>query len=469
MFRLWALVVKAFRSIYDRLFGGESTSAQPIRCFGTRRREQWLSFFRWVVRREHARRPGLSGQPSRCRKTAIELTELGRGVLARAQKKEYMYSLKLLAFLVMAPLFVGCGDDGASGSGQGGAAGTGGGDAGGGDAGGGGMASAPTVISNIPDDGAIGVATNGAARVAFSLSMDCATLTTGTFLLMETSGATPVAGSVLCADSKAAFWPSAQLASDSLFTATVTTGALSEAGVALEADYIWSFTTGALADTDVPVDLGTAADYAILAKAAISTVPTALITGHIGVSPAAATYLTGFSLSVDASGEFATSPQVTGRVFAADYAAPTPTKLTTAVLDMQLAFSEAAARAPDTTELGAGNIGGMTLPAGVYKWGTSLLLPSDVTLDGSATDVWIFQIAGDLLLSSAVQVSLSGGAQARNIFWQVAGLVDVGTTAQLEGVVLTETAVTVQTGASVHGRLLAQTAVSLDGNAITEP
>lgn len=217
------------------------------------------------------------------------------------------------------------------------------------------------------------------------------------------------------------------------------------------------------------MELGTAGDYVVLAKAAISTVPAAVITGNIGVSPAASTYITGFSLSVDATGVFATSPQVAGKVFAADYAAPTPANLTTAVLDMQLAYGDAAARVPDATELGAGDIGGMTLSPGVYKWGTGLLVPTDVTLSGSSTDVWIFQIAGDLLLSSGARVQLAGGAEARNVFWQVAGLVDLGTTAQLEGVVLTETAVTVQTGAAVHGRLLAQTAVSLDANVVTEP
>lgn len=330
-------------------------------------------------------------------------------------------------------------------------------------------ASAPTVVSQVPDDAALDVATNSGARVVFSQAMDCTTLTTDTFLLQQEAGAIPIVGSVLCAGNKASFWPSAHLASDSLFTATITTGAESVSGVALAAEHVWSFTTGAIADAGVSVELGTAGDYVVLAKAAISTVPTALITGNIGVSPAASTYITGFALTADASGEFSTSPQVIGHVLAADYAAPTPALLTTAVLDMQLAFGEAAARAPDVTELGAGDIGGMTLAPGVYKWGTGLLVPTDVTLTGSSTDVWIFQIAGDLLLSSGAHVNLSGGAEAQNIFWQVAGLVDLGTTSQLEGVVLTETAVTVQTGASVNGRLLAQTAVSLDGNAVTEP
>jgi redox-sensitive bicupin YhaK (pirin superfamily) len=136
--------------------------------------------------------------------------------------------------------------------------------------------------------------------------------------------------------------------------------------------------------TGVAVNLGTAADYAVLAKSGISTVPTSAVTGNLGVSPAAATFVTGFSLTADATNVFATSTQVTGRIYAADYTLPTPTNLTTAVSDMQLAFTDAAGRAPNVTELGAGNIGGMTLTAGVYK-GTGLPILRDVTLSGSAT------------------------------------------------------------------------------------
>jgi hypothetical protein len=221
--------------------------------------------------------------------------------------------------------------------------------------------------------------------------------------------------------------------------------------------------------TGLAVNLGTAADYAVLAKSGISTVPTSAVTGNLGVSPAAATFVTGFSLTADATNVFATSTQVTGKVYAADYTLPTPTNLTTAVSDMQLAFTAAAGRAPTDTELGAGNIGGMTLTAGVYKWGTGLLIPTDVTLSGSATDVWVFQIAQDLTMSSGAKVLLAGGALPKNVFWQVAGLVDLGTTAHCEGVVLTQTSVTLRTGASINGRLLAQTAVSIDGSTVVQP
>jgi hypothetical protein len=222
-------------------------------------------------------------------------------------------------------------------------------------------------------------------------------------------------------------------------------------------------------NTLLAVNLGTAGNYAILAKSGISTVPASAITGNLGVSPAAATYMTGFVLTADSTKVFATSSQVTGKLYASDYAVPTPSNLTTAVGDMQLAFTDAAGRTPGVTELGAGNIGGKTLAPGVYKWGTGLQIPTDVTLTGKATDVWIFQIAKDLTMSSGTKIVLSGGALAKNIFWQVAGLVAMGTTSHCEGVVLTKTSIALKTGASINGRLLAQTAVTLDSSTVVAP
>lgn len=229
------------------------------------------------------------------------------------------------------------------------------------------------------------------------------------------------------------------------------------------------FAEAALSGSALPVRLGAAGGYAILAKTGVSTVPTSAITGNVGVSPAAASYVTGFALTMDATNVFAVSPQVTGKVYASDYAPPTPSNLTTAIGDMGLAFSDAAGRSASVTELGAGNIGGMTLAAGVYKWGTGLTIPTNVTLAGRATDVWIFQVAQDLTMSSATSVLLTGGASAKNVFWEVAGAADLGTTAHFEGVLLSQTSVTLRTGATVTGRLLAQTAVNIDGSVIIEP
>ena len=219
----------------------------------------------------------------------------------------------------------------------------------------------------------------------------------------------------------------------------------------------------------LPVNLGTADNFVILAKSGISTVPTSAVTGNIGVSPVTATAITGFGLTADSTNVFSTSPQVTGQVFAANYAVPTPSNLTTAVDDMLLAFTDAAGRAPNVTELGAGDIGGMTLTPGVYKWSSGLDIPTDVTLAGSATSVFIFQIAQNLTMSSAKNIVLTGGAVPENIFWQVSGSVDLGTTSHFAGVILSYTAIVLETGASIDGRLLSQKAVTIAGSAVVQP
>ncbi len=216
------------------------------------------------------------------------------------------------------------------------------------------------------------------------------------------------------------------------------------------------------------VNLGTAGDFAILAKTAISTVPLSAITGDIGISPAAESFMTGFS-QTKATG-YSTSTQVVGFMFAADSTAPTPAKMTTAISDMETAYTDAAGRVtPDYLDLGTGAIGGSILLPGLYKWNTSVSILSDVTISGSADDIWIFQISGDLGEAASKNVILAGGAQAKNIVWQVAGTVTVGTAAHFEGIVLGKTSVTLMTGATMNGRVLAQTNVALDQASVTEP
>jgi len=218
------------------------------------------------------------------------------------------------------------------------------------------------------------------------------------------------------------------------------------------------------------VDLSSAGNFVILTKSGISTTGTTSITGDIGVSPVAATYITGFGLTMDSSNTYSTSNRVSGKVYAANYTAPTPTTMTTAVSDMQTAYTDAAGRTlPTATELGSGNIGGMTLAPGLYKWSTGVTIPTDVTLSGSQNDVWIFQIAQNLVVSSSTSVILSGGAQAGNIFWQVAGQTTLGTNSVFNGNILDQTAIVLNTGATLNGRALAQTAVTLDSNTVTKP
>ena len=219
------------------------------------------------------------------------------------------------------------------------------------------------------------------------------------------------------------------------------------------------------------VDLGTAGNFVILAKSGVSTTGTTKVVGNIGLSPAAASFITGFGLIADSTNNFSTSSLVTGKIYASNYAPPTPVNMTTAVSDMETAFTDAAGRTlPDHTELGAGNISGMTLAPGLYKWGTGVLITSaGVTLSGSANDVWIFQIGQDLTVSNSAIITLSGGALAKNIFWQVDGQATLGTAADFKGIILTKKLISLNTGAKMSGRALAQTAVTLDATSITAP
>jgi hypothetical protein len=225
------------------------------------------------------------------------------------------------------------------------------------------------------------------------------------------------------------------------------------------------------ASAQTPVNLGSAGNFAILAKSGISSTGTTYVYGDIGVSPIAATGITGnWALILDSSNQFSTSVLVTGRVYASNYAVPTPAKMTTAISDMQTAYTNAAGRTlPAATELGAGDISGMTLAPGLYKWSSGLNITTNVTLSGGANDVWIFQIAGNLTVGNGAHVNLSGGAQAGNIFWQVAGQATLGTTSVVNGNILCQTAIVLNTGATLNGRALAQTAVTLNAATVNKP
>ncbi|WP_344806585.1 ice-binding family protein [Allohahella marinimesophila] len=329
----------------------------------------------------------------------------------------------------------------------------------------------PAVASTDAADQDTDVSTNRNVSVVFSEKMNPATINSTTFTLTGPAGAVP--GVVSYPGTTAQFNPDQDLDLSTQYTATITTGAEDLAANALAASFVWSFTTGTTpAMGPAPVNLGTAGNYVILAKTMISTTGTTKIIGDIAISPAAETFITGFSQARDSSGTFATTPSdiLTGRIYAADMTPPTPAILTTAISDMEIAFTDAASRTtPDYTELGAGDVSGQVLEPGLYKWGTSLLMTSAVTLNGDANDVWIFQIAQDLTVENGVDLILAGGALAKNIFWQVGGAVSLGTTSDFDGIILSQTAIVVKTGATLNGRALAQSAVTLDANAVTAP
>jgi hypothetical protein len=223
------------------------------------------------------------------------------------------------------------------------------------------------------------------------------------------------------------------------------------------------------------VNLGTAGNYVILTKTGISTVPDSTITGNIAVSPIAASAITGFNLTLDSEGEFSldTSLQIQGdgKAYASDYSAPTPAILTTAVSDMEIAYTDAAGRTNSDAariNLAGGLIGGLTLTPGIYTFQVDINIATGIALSGTSDDVFIIQTTKNIVQAANTEVTLAGGVLASNVFWQVAGDVNVGTGAKMEGILLVKTAVTMKTGSTLNGRVLAQTACNLQMATITE-
>jgi hypothetical protein len=222
--------------------------------------------------------------------------------------------------------------------------------------------------------------------------------------------------------------------------------------------------TAANGRLQLPVRLGAALNFAILSKSGITDVYPSAVKGDVGSSP-----ITGAAILLRCN-------EVTGRVYSVDAAGPLPCRamfpsmLTIAVGDMQTAYTQIAGRTtPDFLNMGAGNLGGKTLKPGLYKFTTGVILPTNLTISGNSTAIWIFQIDGTLTMSSEVRITLIGGAQAKNIFWQTTGAVTLGTTSHFEGNILSKTAINLQTGATINGRLLAQTAVTLQQNTVNRP
>jgi len=219
------------------------------------------------------------------------------------------------------------------------------------------------------------------------------------------------------------------------------------------------------------VDLKTSGDFSILSKTGISTIGVTSITGNIGVSPASATAITGFSLIMDATNQFSTSLYVSGKVYASDYTLAPPSKMTTAISDMQTAFVTAMGMTTTViVDKGAGDISGMTLVAGLYKWSSGLLITNaGVTLSGGPNDTWVFQIAQGLTVNNTAIIHLTGGAQAKNIFWITASDAVIGSNVDFSGNILSQTLISLNTGAKVTGRLLAQSAVTLNTSTVVLP
>ena len=217
------------------------------------------------------------------------------------------------------------------------------------------------------------------------------------------------------------------------------------------------------------VDLGSAGRYVVLAGSLISNIPGSAITGDIGLSPAAGSFITGFGEN-----------EITGTVFTTDAtgpagSVPAASDLTAAKGSVTVAYNDMAGRSPVPSGTflnpGSGNIGGATLESGLYKFtGGASITGSDLTLMGGADEIWIFQIASDLVVGNGIKVILAGGARAENVFWQVGTSATLGTTSVFKGTIVADQSISMNTGASLEGRALARiAAVTLASNAITRP
>ena len=224
---------------------------------------------------------------------------------------------------------------------------------------------------------------------------------------------------------------------------------------------------GGAAAAPTAVSLATANSFAVLAGTAITDIPPSPITGDVGVSPASGSSITGL-----------TCAEVTGTIYSVDGSGPLPCRVTNAFLltgaknDLTKAYVDAAGRTPDTTFVAADNqLGGQTLAPGVYKFGhgTTANLSGNLTLSGDASAVWIFQATSDLVTASSSTVTLTGGAQSCNVFWQVTSSATLGTSSTFRGTILALTSITVTNGVTIDGRVLAQNgAVTLDHDTITK-
>jgi hypothetical protein len=321
---------------------------------------------------------------------------------------------------------------------------------------------APTVTSTDPIDNATGVPVNKVIAATFSVPMDPLTINNSTFTVNQ--GATPVAGSVNYAGTTATFTPTSNLVSGSIYTATITTGAKSLAGAPLVSNYVWTFNTGSLGP--LVVDLGSVARFGIIAGVGVSNNagPSQINNLDVGIYPGARSSITGF-FDVDGGPGLINN----GAFFAADDLAPPGTNamLNQAQLDLVAAYDQAAGATTPAPNVAPADLGGQTLAPGIWTSASTMLLQNgDLTLDaqGDANAVWIFQIgagftsvgSGPFPSASGGNVILAGGAQAKNVFWQVGSSAIIGDFTSFKGNVLAFSSITMNSGAVAEGRMLAR-------------
>jgi hypothetical protein len=330
-----------------------------------------------------------------------------------------------------------------------------------------GNVSGPMVLSTDPINNAIGVATNKVVRVTFDMPMNLLTLNTTNFTLK--AGTSTVLGTVThnTAGDIAYFTPNSPLLSNTTYTATITNAVKNAAGVSLANNYVWSFNTNVPVTGSV-VNLGFAARFGILAGVGVSNNAgfSEIRNMDVGISPGVRSSITGFPPAII----------VNGAMYASDDIAPAgvPAMLTQAKLDLTNAYlfvEGASYSAPITV---AGDQGGKTLVAGIYKSTSTLLVQNgDLTLSGSATDVWIFQVASAFTTVGGAggNIILAGGALAKNVYWQTGSSATIGDYTKFNGNILALQSITMGSHSTATGRMLARNGsiVMTHTNIITKP
>jgi hypothetical protein len=313
-----------------------------------------------------------------------------------------------------------------------------------------GSISAPTVISTDPANIATDVVLNQIVTATFSETMDSLTLTATTFTIRY--GSMSVAGTVSCTGTTATFTPKSSLLSGTTYTATITTGAKNVSGIPLANNYVWTFSTGATV-SPLGVDLKTVARFGIIAYTTVTNNagPSVIINMDVGIYPGLLSSVTGFPPATI----------VNGALYGADSPDPVPDELIQAKLDLTAAYLFAEGATSPAPATVSGDQGGKTLAPGIYKSTSTLLIQSgDLTLDaqGDANAVWIFQIASGFTTIGGAggNVILTGGAQAKNVFWQVGSSATIGDYTSFKGNILALTSITMNSHATAEGRMLAR-------------
>jgi hypothetical protein len=329
---------------------------------------------------------------------------------------------------------------------------------------------APKVTSTDPTNNASSVALNKDILANFSMIMDPLTIISPAtnFTLRKQNTTVDLIGQVTYSGTTATFNPNADLDPSTTYTATIKTGAKNLAGTSLEQDYVWTFNTNPAIAGGNNVDLGTAARFGILAGVGVSNNAGFSVINNmdVGISPGVRSSVTGFP----------PAKIVGGAIYASDDIAPAgvAAMLTQAKLDLTKAYlyaEGASYKAPITV---AGDQGGKTLVAGIYKSTSTLLVQNgDLTLSGSDKDVWIFQIASAFTTVGGAggNIILAGGAKAENIYWQTGSSATIGNYTNFNGNVLALQSITMGDHAKATGRMLARNGavVMTNTNIITKP